>query len=55
MISQAFIFLDKFVKIASALRALPSNPFGFRRLGICSRLVFVTLYTITTFYKATQS
>jgi len=36
------IFLDKFVKIASALEALPTDPFGFRRLVIRSRLVFVT-------------
>jgi len=34
--------LDKFVKIASILWALPPNPFGSRRLGIRSRLVFVT-------------
>jgi len=33
--------LDKFIKIASALRTLLSDPFSFRRLGICSRLVFV--------------
>jgi len=35
-------FLDKFVKIASTLGALPPDPFGFQRLGICSRLVFAT-------------
>jgi len=35
-------FLDKFVKIPSKLGALPPDPFGFRRLGIRSRLVFVT-------------
>jgi len=34
--------LDKFVKIAPALRVLLPDPFGFRRLGIRSRLVFVT-------------
>jgi len=35
-------FLDKFVKIASAKGALPPDLFDFRRLGILSRLVFVT-------------
>jgi len=40
--SKGVIFLDTFVRIASALGALPSDPFGFRRLGIRSRLVFVT-------------
>jgi len=34
--------LDKCVKIASALGALPPDPFGFRRLEIRSKLVFVT-------------
>jgi len=34
--------MDKFVKIASTLGALSPDPFGFRRLGIRSRLVFVT-------------
>jgi len=29
-------------KIASALGALPPDPFGFLRLGISSRLVFDT-------------
>jgi len=37
-------FLEKFVKIALALGALPPDLFGFRRLGICSRLVFVTSF-----------
>jgi len=45
--------LDKFVKISSALGALPPDPFDFRRLRIRSRFVFLFLYTITTFYKAT--
>jgi len=34
--------LNKFVKIASALEALLPDSFGFRCLGIRSRLVFVT-------------
>jgi len=34
--------MDKFLKIASALGALLADLFGFRRLGIRSRLVFVT-------------
>jgi len=45
--------LDKFVKIASALRALPPDPFGVRRLEIRSRLVFVTSLYYYNFYKAT--
>jgi len=45
--------LDKFVKIAAALRALLSDPFGFRRLGTRSRLVFVTSLYYYNFYKAT--
>jgi len=35
-------FLDKVLKIASALGSLPPDPFDFRCLGIRSRLVFVT-------------
>jgi len=42
--------LDKFVKSASALGTVPPGPFGFRRLGIHSRLVFVTSYTILCLY-----
>jgi len=34
--------LDKIVKIASAIGALPPDPFGFRCLGIRSRLFFIT-------------
>jgi len=34
--------LDKFIKIASALGALPPDPIGFLRLRIRSRPVFVT-------------
>jgi len=36
------LFFDKFVKIASALGALSPDLFGFQRLEIRSRLVFVT-------------
>jgi len=45
-------FMDKFVKIASALGALPPDPFGFRRLGARSDSCLLLLYTITIFYKA---
>jgi len=50
--------LDKFVKIASALGALPTDPFGFRRLEIFgvwrleirSRLMFVTSLFYYSFF-----
>jgi len=43
--------LDKFVKIASALGALPPDPFGFRRLGIHSRFVFATYLYYSIFIR----
>jgi len=50
MLKKSFFY--KFVKIALALRALPPDPFGFRRLGIRSRLVFVTsLYLLQLFIR----
>jgi len=42
MPKKALFFWIKYVKIASAFGALPPDLFGFRRLGIRSRLVFVT-------------
>jgi len=50
MPKKALFFLDKFVKIASALGALDS--FGFWRLGIRSRLMFVFGRVIVIFIKA---
>jgi len=46
-------FLDKFVKIASALGALPPAPLVFGIWGSASDSCLLLLYTITTFYKAT--
>jgi len=44
--------LVKFVKTTSALGALPPDSFGFRRLRIRSRLVFVFGRVIVIFKKS---
>jgi len=46
------IFLDKFVKIASALEALPQDPLVSGVWGFTPNSCLLLLYTITTFHKA---